>query len=71
MVGAFVYNSVFLGVPARASGSVWVLGVLWIAVLVAVYFDIRQMRDTAKIPRELSVFEKDEMGISERKLELG
>jgi hypothetical protein len=66
LVGVFVYNSVFLGIPVRANWSVWVLAVVWIAVLVAIYTDIRQMRDTAKIPKELSAFEKDDLGIKMR-----
>jgi len=66
LVGAFVYNSVFRGTPARSNWYVWILGVLWILVLVAVYFDIRQMRATAKIPKALSVFEKDDIHIKNR-----
>lgn len=66
LVGAYVYNSVFRGIPARAEWSVWLLGVLWILVIVALYFDIRERSNTAKIPKELSVFEKDDMGIKRR-----
>jgi hypothetical protein len=63
LVVALVYNSVFLGIPARTNWVVWLLGALWMIVLVGVYFDIRQMRDTAKIPKGLSIFEKDDIVI--------
>jgi hypothetical protein len=65
-IGLYVYNSVFRGIPFTKDPTVWLLV---ISVPVAVFFfifDIKQQRRTAKIPKELSVFEKDDIGINVR-----
>lgn len=65
-LGVFLYNSIFLGISARADWSVWLLVFMVPVTILFVIFDIRQMKDTAKIPKGLSVLEKDDMGIKRR-----
>lgn len=66
LLGIAVYNSVFQGVQPIADWPMGFLFFMWLLVLVFVYFDFKQIRDTAKIPKELSVFEKDDIGIKKR-----
>jgi hypothetical protein len=66
LLGMYLYNSIFLGNPARADWTLWFLAFMLLLSVILVIFDIRQMRDTAKIPKGLSVFEKDDMGIKRR-----
>src|SRR5690606_35482055 len=41
----------------------WFVGVTWAVLLIFVLVDIRRMRRTVKIPKHLSVFEKDDFGV--------
>jgi len=62
----YAYNSIFLGIPATNDWTVWLLIFVLPFAVFLVIFDVRQMRDTAKIPKGLSVFEKDDIGIKRR-----
>lgn len=62
----YAYNSIFLGISARSDWTVWILIFVLPLAVFLVIFDIRQMRGTAKIPKGLSVFEKDDIGIKRR-----
>lgn len=65
-LGIYAYNSIFLGIPATDDWTVWLLIVAVPIVFVLVLYDIRETRGIAKIPKELSVFEKDDIGIKRR-----
>jgi hypothetical protein len=59
----YIYNSIFRGIPFTEDPTVWLLVVSVPLALFFFIFDIKQQRGTAKIPKGLSVFEKDDIGI--------
>ena len=66
LFGAYIYNSILLQKPPVVSWINWVgglLGVFLMIVLASIYFDFKQMRNTAKIPKGLSAFEKHDIDI--------
>ena len=50
------------GTPFTDDGTVWLLLISLPFILILFLLDLRQVRDTAKIPKSLSVFEKDDIG---------
>ncbi len=63
LVGGYLYDSVVLDIPARVNLPIWPLVFALFVAVLFVIFDIGQTKNTAKIPKELSVFDKDKMGI--------
>lgn len=64
--GIFLYNFIVLKVTTEFGWTGWIMAVTLFLLVFFIIFDIRQMRNTAKIPKGLSVFEKDDMGIKRR-----
>ena len=63
----FAYQSISTKIPFTSDWTIWLLLFLLPFLVIFVVLDVRQVRDTAKIPRELSVFEKDDIGIKRKK----
>ena len=57
----YAYGSVAAALVSDASVWLLVIGLPLAVILVA--YDIRQSMGTARIPRNLSIFEKDDLGI--------
>lgn len=66
LLGGFLYDIIFRGTPAKADWYIWVLTIVLIFTFILAVIDIRQARGTAKIPKGLSEFEKDDLGIRRR-----
>lgn len=65
-LSVFLYNSIILKIPTEFGWTGWIMFATLFLVVLFIIFDIRQIRNTAKIPKGLSVFEKDDMGIKGR-----
>jgi len=66
LLSAYLYGSIFLDTPARFDWYIWVLIFLLVITVFFIIIDIRQVRNTGKIPKGLSEFEKDDIGIRRR-----
>jgi len=66
LFGIYLYSPTSHELSLRDDWTMWALVLILLLSIFFAIFDIRHMRDTAKIPKGLSVFEKDEIGIKRR-----